>query len=89
MKMYTLIGVLLVLLLLFAFVAYCFFRKYIKWKTECKKAITDYEELNDKYNKLLQSNVIKHENKVEADEKINNLHNGNTVDNAINILRKH
>ena len=38
--------------------------------------------------KLESTIQILKKNRKEADEKINNLHNGDSVDNAINILRK-
>lgn len=56
---------------------------------EFNRFVDKYEEM-EKTISLLQSELrIKSENRKKADEKIEALHNGNVVDNAINGLSKH
>lgn len=43
--------------------------------------------LHAEIKKLVDMDKIKSDNRKEADEKINELHSGDSVDNAINILR--
>lgn len=77
-----------ILLLLVSVIAYIFYSKYRKEKIENKDLLFKYKSLSEEFHKVLEANKIKDKNKEEADEKINNLHNGNSVDNAIDILRK-
>jgi hypothetical protein len=86
--MSTLIIIEFFLLLLVSVIAYIFYSKYKKEKIENKDLLFKYKSLSEEFHKVLEVNKIKDKNKEEADEKINNLHNGNVVDNAINILRK-
>lgn len=84
--MTTLIIVEFFLLLLVSVIAYIFYSKYKKEKIENRDLLFKYQSLSKEFHKVLEVNKIKDENKEEADEKINNLHNGNTVANAIDIL---
>jgi len=43
--------------------------------------------LHAEIKKLVDMDKIKSDNRKEADEKINELHSGDSIDNAINILR--
>ncbi len=86
--MKTLLLILIILFALSLFACYFFYRKYKRTKIEYKDILDKYNGLTEEFQKILEANKIKDKNKEEADEKINNLHNGNSVDNAINILRK-
>lgn len=86
--MTTLIIIEFFLLVLVSVIAYTFYSKYKKEKIENKDLLFKYKSLSEEFHKVLEVNKIKNKNKEEADEKINNLHNGNTVANAIDILRK-
>lgn len=86
MKTFALI--LFALLVISVFISYFFFKKYKKVKAEYNDILEKHKGLLEEFQKLLEVNKIKDANKEKADEKINNLHNGNAVDNAINILRK-
>ena len=70
------------------FVSCLFFKNIKSKKSEISKLEEIYSGLYKEFDALVQSNKIKSKNKEAADEKIDNLHNGNAVDNAINILRK-
>lgn len=70
------------------FVSYLFFKNIKSKKSEISKLEEIYSGLYKEFDTLVQSNKIKSKNKEATDEKIDNLHNGNVVDNAINILRK-
>ena len=48
-----------------------------------------YSNLMSEYLKLKEAEQIKNENRKEADEKKNDIYNGNPVDNAITGLSKH
>lgn len=71
----------------------------VLWKSEDKaridleNEIADMHEVNlslmTQLSKVHEELKIKSENRSEADEKINALHNGDSVDNAINGLSKH
>lgn len=80
---------LLIISVIFVIIIYFLSKSYKKIKLEYKNLSDNYDRLSKEFQKLLDANKIKEENKEEADEKINNLHNGNAVDNAINILCKH
>lgn len=86
--MKTISLILLILLVVSVLILYFLYKSYKKIKAENKDLIDKYSGLSQEFQKLLETNQIKKENKESADEKINNLHNGNVVDNAINILRK-
>lgn len=71
----------------------------VLWKIEQKirkdtqKDLTDSIENNkvlmEQLNKLHEELKIKNKNREEADAKVNALHNGDSVSNAINGLSKH
>ena len=71
----------------------------VLWKIEQKirkdtqKDLADSIENNkvlmEQLNKLHEELRIKNENREEADAKVNALHNGDSVSNAINGLSKH
>lgn len=77
-----------IIILITSVIAYIFYSKYNKEKIENKDLLFKYKKLSEEFHKVLEVNKIKDENKEEANEKINNLHNGNAVANAIDILRK-
>ena len=84
---YIFIG-LVVLLIAISVVAFINNRLYKKYKNNYEQERVNYENLQEEYSKLAQAYKIKKENKEKADEKISNLHSGDSVANAINILRK-
>ena len=57
-------------------------------KDEYKKLKNEYTGLQKEFNALYDIVTIKEGNKKEADEKINDLYNGDPVDNAIAGLSK-
>jgi len=57
-------------------------------KKELSTELDKYKGLLEEFHKYVEASKIKEQNKEEADEKIDNLHNGNAVSNAINILQK-
>jgi hypothetical protein len=61
---------------------------YRKFKNCYEKEHLKLVNLQEEYSKLAEAYKIKKENKEKADEKISNLHSGDSVANAINILRK-
>lgn len=81
----TLLG----LLIIFVLFSYVLFKKYKKSRKEYKELSERFNGLSEEFQKVLEADKIKENNKEKADEKISNLHNGNVVDNAIDILRKH
>lgn len=67
-----------------------------KQKANAKKYRVKYEEsnrmvagLSRTINELRKEEAIKSENRKEAKEKINELHHGDALDNALNGLHKH
>ena len=87
-----LIGVIVVLVGL-AGISFIMWRVTEKQRVELEKefdvALTDNKELLNHLSTLKEELRIKNENRKKADEKIENLHNGDTVSNAINSLSKH
>lgn len=67
-------------------VIYYHLYKYNKRSAECAKE--QNKRLEEELLRVAETNKIKAKNKEQADEKVNNLYNGDAVDNAINILRK-
>lgn len=83
------IGILLAVILVLVLIM-CFQKKKIeqlKDTVEIKKRA--YENLFKEYMQMKEEEIIKKENRKEADEKKNDLFNGNPVDNAIDGLSKH
>ena len=79
---------LLISIIAISVTAFIYYKLYKKYKVIADTEQEKYEGLEKEFAKLVEANKIKSKNKEEADEKINNLHNGDSVDNAINILRK-
>lgn len=84
---YIVIG-LIVFLVLAVVTTYIFNKMYRKYKFAYENEHTQLVNLQEEYSKLAEAYKIKKENKEKADEKISNLHSGDSVANAINILRK-
>jgi 3-isopropylmalate dehydratase small subunit len=84
---YVLIA-LAVLVIISGVFAYIFYKMYRKFKNCYEKEHLKLVNLQEEYSKLAEAYKIKKENKEKADEKISNLHSGDSVANAINILRK-
>lgn len=84
---YVVIG-LVVLVVLLCITLFIFSKVCKKYKCRYEAEQTKVEQLQEEYSKLAEAYRIKKENKEKADEKINNLHSGDSVANAINILRK-
>jgi len=76
------------LIIVIAVVAVIFCKLYKKYKTNYEQEHTKLLDLEKEYTTLVEAYKIKKKNKEKADEKIDNLHNGDAVNNAINILRK-
>lgn len=76
------------LILVIAVVAVIFCKLYKKYKKNYEQEHTKLLDLEKEYTTLVEAYKIKKKNKEKADEKIDNLHNGDAVNNAINILRK-
>lgn len=57
------------------------------FKTLLNDEIRLNNNLHVEIKKLVDMDKIKSDNRKEADEKINELHSGDSIDNAINILR--
>ncbi len=61
--------------------------KKIKSLKETMKTVIDANNnLHNEIAKLKSADEIKNNNRREANEKIDNLHNGNAIDNALNVL---
>lgn len=58
-----------------------------QFKTLLNDEIRLNNNLHAEIKKLVDMDKIKSDNRKEADEKINELHSGDSVDNAINVLR--
>lgn len=86
MKYIILISLAIIVLLLIAVTI--FIKLYKKTKASYEEEHLQLINLQEEYSKLAEAYKIKKENKEKADEKINNLHSGDSVANAINILRK-
>lgn len=79
---------LVVLIILLCITLFIFGKVCKKYKCRYETERIKIEQLQEEYSKLAEAYKIKKENKEKADEKINNLHSGDSVANAINILRK-
>ena len=75
-------------ILIVTILAFVFNKLYRKYKVAYEQEHTRLEGLQQEYSKLVEAYKIKKKNKESADEKINELHSGDSVTNAINILRK-
>ena len=84
---YVVIG-LVVLVAILCITLFIFGKVCKKYKCRYETERIKIEQLQEEYSKLAEAYKIKKENKEKADEKIDNLHNGDSVANAINILRK-
>lgn len=67
----------------------CLSSKNKKLKSDIKRREEAYEGAVRELQLLMEAQKIKNKNEEEADEKINNLYNGDVVANAINGLCKH
>lgn len=81
--------VLVIIILMLLGVIYLLLQKINDRKKEYDQLLNNYNGLNDEFMKLVETSKIKSDNRKKADEKIEELHNGNAVDNAVDILRKH
>ena len=79
---------LIVLIILLCITLFIFGNVCKKYKSRYETERIKIEQLQEEYSKLAEAYKIKKENKEKADEKISNLHSGDSVANAINILRK-
>ena len=79
---------LVVLIILLCITLFVFGKVCKKYKCRYETERIKVEQLQEEYSKLAEAYKIKKENKEKADEKISNLHSGDSVANAINILRK-
>ena len=77
-----------IIILIILFVCFVFSKLYRKYKHSYEYEHSKLEGLEAEYERLLEIYNIQKKNREEADEKINNLHDGNVIDNAIDILRK-
>jgi len=84
---YVVIG-LAVLIALLCITLFIFGKMCKNYKNRYEEERTKVEQLQEEYSKLAEAYRIKKENKEKADEKISDLHSGDSVANAINILRK-
>lgn len=84
---YVFIG-LAVLIVIASVIAFVFNRLYRKYKTAYKQEHNKLKGLEQEYLTLVEAYKIKKKNKEKADEKVDDLYNGDSVVNAINILRK-
>ena len=84
---YVLIG-LGVLVIAVVIIAFIFNKMYRKYKSAYEQEHNKLVGLEQEYSKLVEAYNIKKKNKEKADEKISDLHSGDSVANAINILRK-
>ena len=84
---YVIIG-LAVLLLVIGVVAFIFCKLYKKYRKDYELEHTRLIGLEQEYSNLIKAYEIKKNNKEKADEKIDEMHTGDSVANAINILRK-
>lgn len=71
------------------FVNYVLFRKLKDRQATVDRLEELYDGLTKEFNILVEAEKAKDKRRKEADEKINNLHNGDSVDNAIEQLSKH
>ena len=71
------------------FLNYILFRKLKDKQVKIDRLDELYDGLTKEFNLLVEAEKAKDKRRKEADEKINNLHNGDTVSNAINGLSKH
>lgn len=90
------IKVFLIVLGISALCAVVFFALWKTTKEKLKRAEHDLNAVVDTNHVLIQQiekmqkeNKIKSDNREKADEKIESLHTGDTVDNAISSLSKH
>ena len=80
------IFILVLLLVTLVSVLYCKNNKLKQMKKNMQSVIDANDYLHDEIQKLNTVDKIKSNNRREANEKINNLYNGDVVDNAINEL---
>lgn len=83
------IAVLLLAVIVFFFLWRSAKAKQKSQKETIDKLVGNLNELRESNCKLEQSINILKTNRETADEKIDDLHNGDSVDNAIDELRKH
>lgn len=84
----------IILLFLLIFVVLIFILSYKnekmkQIKEEMKSLINANNNLHEEIKRLTSIDEIKSKNREEANEKINDLHNGDAIDNALNILRNY
>ena len=84
---YVFIG-LAVLIVIASVISFVFNRLYRKYKTAYEQEHNKLKGLEQEYLTLVEAYKIKKKNKEKADEKVDDLHNGDSVANAIDILRK-
>ena len=87
-----------VLLIAVTVLIFCVVTLFFLWRSAKTKQKETQEKLNNTNKELakaiteqakLESTIqILRKNRKEADEKVNNLHNGNSTNNALNELRK-
>lgn len=87
-----------VLLIVVTILISCVVTLFFLWRSAKKKQKETQEKLNSTNKEFakaiaeqakLESTIqILRKNRKEADEKVNNLHNGNSTNNALNELRK-
>ena len=66
--------------------AFIYYRLYKKFKNDYEQEHLKFECLQEEYSKLVEAYKIKKQNKEKADEKVSDLHSGNT--SADDILPK-
>ena len=86
--MFYVIIALAVLAVIAGVLAFIFCRLYQRSKKACEAEKVKLACLQQEYGKLVKAYEAKKKNKEKADEKISDLHSGDSVANAINILRK-
>lgn len=80
------IFILVLLLVILVSILYCKNNKSKQMKKDMQSVINANDYLHDEIQKLNTVDKIKSNNRREANEKINDLHNGDSFNNAINIL---
>lgn len=84
--LFCIIGILILLSIILLSIVYCMNNKLKQMKKDMKSIIDANNYLHDELSKLNSIDKIKSDNRRESNEKINDLYNGDIVDNAINEL---
>lgn len=81
------ISILFIGCLILFLIALCESKKTKSLKDTVKTVVDAYDYLHDELKRRDAVDKIKSDNRKETNEKINDLYNGNSIDNAINVLR--